>query len=107
MRNVVAVGLMAMFLASCTNSPEPPSPRAIAAEYLSKNGYRVVDLVEIGSLTKDDRGNTGIDPPATICLSAPWGGAYRAFLPDGRTSIGVVCVEQDNSVTMPLQKTLG
>ena len=102
----LAIGAVSL-LAGCARPPDaPPPPRDLAAQYLAKNGFRVVDLSQVMIIHIDASAQTTTDIPATVCQSAPWGGMFRADTAAGHSAIGVVCVEQDNSVVVPLQKII-
>jgi hypothetical protein len=86
---------------SACGAPMVDEPKTIVWKYLTKLGYHVVDVTE---LVTNVGNNSSSMPPMTLCQTAPYGAAFRVFTASGATVIGVACLEQDNTVTIPLQK---
>jgi hypothetical protein len=98
MKRIIALACV-LGLAGC--APPPPEPSQIIWDHLTKLGYHVVDVTRLETHI-DNNGNSS--PPRTLCYSAVYGAAFRAFAASGATVLGVACLEQDNSITIPLQK---
>ena len=99
-------------LASCApqQPPVPTSPHDIIASYLTHQSLHVVDvsmLASTGDTGYTSASEVSVTSPDTLCLSAPYGAAFRAYQPDGKQIIGVVCMEADHSMNLLFQKTLG
>jgi hypothetical protein len=90
----LALIISCISLASC--NALPPNPHDVIWDKLTKAGYHVVD---VQLLISSETGRQ----PSSLCLSAPFGGAFRA-IQNGVAVIGVACLEQDNSLTIVLQK---
>jgi hypothetical protein len=96
--------LTALSLALVACSPEPPSKQDMVSQYLGKNGVHVVDVSPLGDISST--GSSSPPPPVDLCLSAPNAFSFRGVQQDGHTLVGVACVEQDNTVIIPMSKVM-
>lgn len=96
------VALATVVLSGCAQVV-PLSPEQKVQTFLTKaQGLHVVDIEQVGI-----NSSNGYLPSRTLCMSAPYSIAYRAYQQDGKTVIGLACLEGDDTVVIQLQKVFG
>ena len=89
-------------LAGCSKV-DPPNPVDVITEALSKGGMHVADVTLLANVSFYST-ETASWLPKDLCNSAPTAASFRGFQ-DGKTVIGVACLEKDGYLNIALERT--